>query len=275
MSGPPPHETEAGSETEPRGQVLISSYNSLGEDRYYDAESQTSFSFDHTTQVRLCALKNTHRVGTGADEPTESIERAVPRSRNPAHRTDVTPPRHTRPPTPPLTQDRSRKSIFKSLSAHAREHYPASTYSVLPTSSDSTLAILLVANKYSPSNYWYPLLVPLNRSLCLTPPPPPQERSLAQHLPLRPLHHDLNRHDQSRRALLRRRQRAPDDLQTCSFHVRVECIRGRAADRRGGEEVPGGAEPGVYAAERGGVQGVAEAVACDEAEGRVGEDRDV
>lgn len=88
----PPDGTEAGSETEQRGQVIISSYNSLGEDRYYDAESQTSFSFDHTTQVRLRALKSIHRIGTGAHGPTESIERAVPRSRIPARRSDVTPP---------------------------------------------------------------------------------------------------------------------------------------------------------------------------------------
>lgn len=31
--------------------VLISSYNSLGDRQYYDTESQRSFSFDHQTQV--------------------------------------------------------------------------------------------------------------------------------------------------------------------------------------------------------------------------------
>jgi capping protein alpha len=46
------------------------------------------------------------------------------------------------------------KSLVKTLSAHAAEHYPKSSHSVFPTSSDSTLAILTVANKYSPSNFW-------------------------------------------------------------------------------------------------------------------------
>lgn len=32
--------------------VLISSYNSLDGDRYYDVESQSDFAFDHATQVR-------------------------------------------------------------------------------------------------------------------------------------------------------------------------------------------------------------------------------
>ncbi|MCJ1262243.1 F-actin-capping protein [Lobaria immixta] len=33
-----------------RGQVLVSSYNSIGGGRYYDVENQSSFAFDHTTQ---------------------------------------------------------------------------------------------------------------------------------------------------------------------------------------------------------------------------------
>jgi capping protein alpha len=47
-----------------------------------------------------------------------------------------------------------RKSLLKSLSTHAAEHYSNPTFSVFPTNSDTTLAIILVANKYSPSNYW-------------------------------------------------------------------------------------------------------------------------
>ena len=34
-------------------QVLISAYNSLGGERYYDGESRSSFAFDHVTQVRI------------------------------------------------------------------------------------------------------------------------------------------------------------------------------------------------------------------------------
>ncbi len=33
-------------------QVIISSHSSLGNGRYYDVESSSSFAFDHTTQVR-------------------------------------------------------------------------------------------------------------------------------------------------------------------------------------------------------------------------------
>ncbi len=33
-------------------QVIISSHSSLGDGRYYDVESSSSFAFDHTTQVR-------------------------------------------------------------------------------------------------------------------------------------------------------------------------------------------------------------------------------
>lgn len=32
-------------------QVLVSEHNSLGDGRYYDVESSSSFAFDHTTQV--------------------------------------------------------------------------------------------------------------------------------------------------------------------------------------------------------------------------------
>lgn len=47
------------------------------------------------------------------------------------------------------------KSLLKSLSTHAREHYPSCSYGVYPTDNDSAAAILLVANKYSPNNFWY------------------------------------------------------------------------------------------------------------------------
>lgn len=47
-----------------------------------------------------------------------------------------------------------RKSLVKGLSTHTSEHYPKASYGVFPTSSDSALALLTVANKYSPTNYW-------------------------------------------------------------------------------------------------------------------------
>ncbi|KAA6413582.1 MAG: f-actin-capping subunit alpha [Lasallia pustulata] len=94
--------------------VIISPYNSLGEGRYYDVESQTSFSFDHTTQKASNAQSHVFE----------------------SQHTDL------------------MKSVLKSLATHAREHYPTSTYAVFPSASDSALAILLVANRYSPSNFW-------------------------------------------------------------------------------------------------------------------------
>lgn len=44
---------------------------------------------------------------------------------------------------------RSLQSSFKQASA---EHFPASTIAILPT--DNTITLLLVANKYSPQNFW-------------------------------------------------------------------------------------------------------------------------
>jgi len=46
------------------------------------------------------------------------------------------------------------RSILKSFSSASTEHFPSSTIGVYPTDSDSSIAILLVANKYSPQNYW-------------------------------------------------------------------------------------------------------------------------
>ena len=47
------------------------------------------------------------------------------------------------------------KSLLKSLSSHATEHYPKSSLGVYPIENDSQIAILTVANKYSPKNFWY------------------------------------------------------------------------------------------------------------------------
>ncbi|WEW58668.1 F-actin-capping protein subunit alpha [Emydomyces testavorans] len=94
-------------------EVIVSSYNKLGDGRYYDAESQTSFEFDHITQAtRLTDL------------------------------------------TAWLTSLHRSKSLLKVLSSHAQEHFTNSSYGVYPTDDDSSLTILLVANKYSPNNFW-------------------------------------------------------------------------------------------------------------------------
>ncbi|KAL8771869.1 MAG: hypothetical protein Q9209_002807 [Squamulea sp. 1 TL-2023] len=95
--------------------ALISPYNSLEDGRYYDVESQTSFAFDHQTQK--------------ASDPQ-------PYTLNSQHSSLIS-------------------SLLKSLSTHATEHYPSATSTVCPTSPTSdTLALLLVSNKYSPSNFW-------------------------------------------------------------------------------------------------------------------------
>ncbi len=47
-----------------------------------------------------------------------------------------------------------RKSTLKSLSAYVGEHYPNASHGVYPTENNSKIAIIIVANKYSPNNYW-------------------------------------------------------------------------------------------------------------------------
>ncbi|KAL9003423.1 MAG: hypothetical protein Q9188_003710 [Gyalolechia gomerana] len=94
--------------------VLISSYNSLGDGRYYDTGSQRSFSFDHQTQEA----------------------------------SDV------QPYTPDSEHSDLISSLLKSLSTHATEHYLTSTSTVCFHPPTSTITLLLVSNKYSPSNFW-------------------------------------------------------------------------------------------------------------------------
>ncbi|MCJ1312266.1 F-actin-capping protein subunit alpha [Agyrium rufum] len=94
--------------------VIISRYNSLGDGRYYDTESRTSFAFDHATQK------------------ASASQSYVPES---DHNSII-------------------NSLLTSLKTYASEHFPSSTTAVFPVSSSSEIAILLVANKYSPSNFW-------------------------------------------------------------------------------------------------------------------------
>lgn len=46
------------------------------------------------------------------------------------------------------------KSLLKSLGSHVKEHFPNASYGVYPIEDDSKIAILVVANKYSPNNFW-------------------------------------------------------------------------------------------------------------------------
>ncbi|KAL8715961.1 MAG: hypothetical protein Q9220_000628 [cf. Caloplaca sp. 1 TL-2023] len=94
--------------------ALISSYNSLGDGRYYDTESQRSFAFEHQTQKASDVQPYT------LDSPHSDLI----------------------------------SSLLKSLSTHAREHYPSATYTVCPSPDSSSITLLLVSNAYSPSNFW-------------------------------------------------------------------------------------------------------------------------
>lgn len=94
--------------------VLVSSHNTLGDGRYYDVESSSSFAFDHSTQK------------------ASSVQSHVLES----------------------SQSDLVKSLLKSLATHVKEHYPNASYGVYPIEDDSKIAIIIVSNKYSPNNFW-------------------------------------------------------------------------------------------------------------------------
>jgi len=48
-----------------------------------------------------------------------------------------------------------RKSVIKSLGPYVKEHYSNAAYGAYPIEHDSKVAIIIVANKYSPNNFWY------------------------------------------------------------------------------------------------------------------------
>lgn len=47
-----------------------------------------------------------------------------------------------------------RTSLLSLFTGHANEHYPSNSTGVFPIDNDTTIAILSVANKYSPGNFW-------------------------------------------------------------------------------------------------------------------------
>jgi len=94
--------------------VIVSSHNSLGDGRYYDVESSSSFAFDHKTQK------------------ASAVQSHILES----------------------SQSDLVKSILKSLATHVKEHFQNASYGVYPIEDDSKIAILVVANKYSPNNFW-------------------------------------------------------------------------------------------------------------------------
>ncbi|KAI1380403.1 subunits of heterodimeric actin filament capping protein Capz [Hypoxylon crocopeplum] len=95
-------------------QVIISSHSSLGDGRYFDVETSSSFAFDHATQ-KASNVSSYVLEGPQADLV---------------------------------------KSTLKSVSAYVKEHFPSASYGVYPIEDDSKVAIIIVANKYSPNNFW-------------------------------------------------------------------------------------------------------------------------
>lgn len=157
--------------------VIVSSHNSLGDGRYYDVESSSSFAFNHSTQVH----QGRERRAMVADESTESQWISELCSGKQSLRSCVS----SHPPLAELLTSHS-KSLLKSLGTHVKEHYPSASYGVYPIEEDSKIAILVVANKYSPNNFWSvpsfptksPTLTKLGMddgapSTSTTPPPPP------------------------------------------------------------------------------------------------------
>ncbi|KAF8535987.1 f-actin capping protein alpha [Trichophaea hybrida] len=95
--------------------VLVSEFNELGDGRFFDVESQSSFAFDHVSQK------------------ASNIQSYVFKSQHSG----------------------LIKSLLKPLGTHVLEHYPSyPAYGVYPTSSDSTIALLITGARFSPSNYW-------------------------------------------------------------------------------------------------------------------------
>ncbi|CEJ91114.1 Putative F-actin-capping protein subunit alpha [[Torrubiella] hemipterigena] len=94
--------------------VLISAHNSLGDGRYYDVESSSSFQFNHTTQ-KASSVQSHVIEGAQADLV---------------------------------------KATLKSLATYIAEHFPNAAFGAYPIESDSKIAVIIVANKYSPNNFW-------------------------------------------------------------------------------------------------------------------------
>lgn len=95
--------------------VLISEFNCLPDGRFFDVESSSSWSYDHAKQK----------------------------------------PSSVQPYTLESENAGLIKSLLRDLENYVKEHYPASPLSgVYPYKNDSSIAIAIVGNKYSPSNFW-------------------------------------------------------------------------------------------------------------------------
>lgn len=89
-------QSRVGTDLWAKPQVLISSYNSLDEGRYFDVESRCSFAFDHVTQVRAlvpCIIylgaKFERRERERLTRRVESVRRTIVYSRVGTYGSDV------------------------------------------------------------------------------------------------------------------------------------------------------------------------------------------
>ncbi|KAG0125478.1 F-actin-capping protein subunit alpha [Tuber indicum] len=96
-------------------QVIISEYNCLSDGRFFDVGSQASFEFDHIKQKASNPQSWVFESGNA-----ELI-----------------------------------KALLRDVAPHVKEHYPSSPgFGVYPVQEDAAVAVVVVGNKYSPSNYW-------------------------------------------------------------------------------------------------------------------------
>ncbi|KAK4453872.1 F-actin-capping protein subunit alpha [Podospora aff. communis PSN243] len=95
-------------------QVVVSSHSALGGGRYFDVESSSSFEFDHVTR-KASAVQSYVLEGSQSDLV---------------------------------------KSTIKALGPYVKEHFPNAAYGAYPIENDSRVAVIIVANKYSPNNFW-------------------------------------------------------------------------------------------------------------------------
>ncbi|TKA27366.1 hypothetical protein B0A50_04978 [Salinomyces thailandicus] len=97
------------------GTAILSPYNSLDNNRYFDTATETSFEVDHASQ------KTSNPQPHALETPHADLLR----------------------------------NLHKALTTTSSEHFPTSSHTITPTNTDpSTLTILLVATKFSPQNFW-------------------------------------------------------------------------------------------------------------------------
>ena len=112
---------------------MISPFNKAGEGRYFDSRSGQSFGYD---------------VVSGKVEEG-SVEKYDMEDESTVYASFA--PEHFQSRVEELIMV-FRKGLLEQISAHAAEHFPAHAVGVYPT--DGAIAIIIVANKYSPNNFW-------------------------------------------------------------------------------------------------------------------------